>query len=82
LNAVNIPLSELRQRLDEIPMDRPVYVHCRSGQRSYNAVMALQNRGYQDVFNMSGSFLGICCYEYYQDQVTGRDRIVTEYNWN
>lgn len=81
LNAVNIPLSELRQRLDEIPMDRPVYLHCRSGQRSYNAVMALQNNGYDNVLNISGSFLGICCYEYYQDQITGRDKIVTEYNW-
>lgn len=80
LNAVNIPLSELRQRLDEIPMDRPVYLHCRSGQRSYNAVMALQNNGYDNVLNISGSFLGICCYEYYQDQITGRDKIVTEYN--
>ena len=46
INAVNIPLSELRERMDEIPKDVPVYVHCRSGQRSYNAVMALQNSGY------------------------------------
>jgi NADPH-dependent 2,4-dienoyl-CoA reductase/sulfur reductase-like enzyme/rhodanese-related sulfurtransferase len=82
INAVNIPLSELRDRLDEIPKDRPVYLHCRSGQRSYNAVMALQNLGYDNVYNVSGSFLGICCYEYYQDQVTGRKKIVTAYNFN
>jgi rhodanese-related sulfurtransferase len=82
INAVNIPLSEIRDRLDEIPKDKPVYLHCRSGQRSYNAVMALQNLGYDNVFNISGSFLGICCYEYYQDQVTGREKIVTEYNFN
>lgn len=80
-NAVNIPLSELRNRINEIPKDRPVYIHCRSGQRSYNAVMALQNRGYKNVFNVSGSFLGICYYEYYLDQVTGREKIVTEYNF-
>ncbi|MCR4431193.1 MAG: FAD-dependent oxidoreductase [Tepidanaerobacteraceae bacterium] len=80
-NAVNIPLSELRDRLDEIPKDKPVYLHCRSSQRSYNAVMALQNLGYDNVINISGSFLGICCYEYYQDQVTGREKIVTEYNF-
>lgn len=82
INAVNIPLSELRDRLDEIPKDRPVYLHCRTSQRSYNAVMALQNRGYDNVINISGSYLGICCYEYYQDQVTGRKKIVTEYNFN
>jgi Uncharacterized NAD(FAD)-dependent dehydrogenases len=81
-NAVNIPLSELRGRVDEIPRDQPVYLHCRSGQRSYNAVMALQNLGYDNVINMSGSYLGICCYEYYQDQITGREKIVTKYNFN
>lgn len=81
-NAVNIPLSEFRERLDEIPKDRPVYMHCRSSQRSYNAIMALQGLGYDNVINISGSFLGICCYEYYQDQVTGREKIVTEYNFN
>lgn len=80
-NAVNIPLSEIRERLDEIPKDRPVYLHCRSSQRSYNAIMALQNIGYDNVINISGSYLGICCYEYYQDQVTGREKIVTEYNF-
>lgn len=81
-NAVNIPLSEIRERINEIPKDKPVYLHCRSSQRSYNAAMALQNMGYDNVINISGSYLGICCYEYYQDQVTGREKIVTEYNFN
>ncbi|WP_346894713.1 FAD-dependent oxidoreductase [Clostridium sp. UBA7503] len=81
-NSVNIPLSEIRERMSEIPKDKPVYLHCRSSQRSYNAVMALQNSGYDNVINISGSYLGICCYEYYQDQVTGRAKIVTEYNFN
>lgn len=80
-NAINIPLSEIRGRINEIPKDKPVYLHCRSSQRSYNAVMALQNIGYDNVINISGSYLGICCYEYYQDQVTGREKIVTEYNF-
>lgn len=81
INAVNIPLSELRERMNEIPQDVPVYVHCRSGQRSYNAVMALQNNGYSNVYNVSGSFLGICLYEYFNDLTTGREKIVTEYNF-
>lgn len=82
INSVNIPLSEIRNRLDEIPRGRTVYLHCRSSQRSYNAVMALQNLGFDNVVNISGSYLGICCYEYYQDQITGREKIVTEYNFN
>jgi NADPH-dependent 2,4-dienoyl-CoA reductase/sulfur reductase-like enzyme/rhodanese-related sulfurtransferase len=81
INSVNIPLSELRERTDEIPKDRPVYLHCRSGQRSYNAVLALQGRGYDNVINVSGSFLGISFYEYFLDQTTDRDKIVTEYNF-
>ena len=82
INAINIPLSELRDRVDEVPKDRPIYLHCRSSQRSYNAVLALQGLGYKNVFNISGSYLGICNYEYYEDQITGRDRIVTDYNFN
>jgi len=81
VNAINIPLSELRQRLEEIPRDKPVYVHCRSGQRSYNAVKILQHSGYANVYNVSGSFLGICLYEYFKDVTTGREKIVTEYNF-
>jgi len=82
INAVNIPLTELRERLDEIPKNQPVYIHCRSAQRSYNAVMLLQNMGYDNVYNISGSYLGICYYEYFQDKVTGREKIVTNYNFN
>lgn len=80
-NAKNIPLSELRDRINEIPSDVPVYVHCRSSQRSYNAVMALRNNGYKNVINVSGSFLGICLYEYFNDTTTGRKPIVTKYNF-
>mgnify|MGYP002509664350 CR=1 FL=1 len=81
INAKNIPLSELRERINEIPMDVPVYLHCRSSQRSYNAVMALQALGYNNVYNISGSYLGISYYEYYNNQITGRNKIVTEYNF-
>jgi rhodanese-related sulfurtransferase len=79
--AVNIPLSEIRDRTEEIPKDVPVYLHCRTGQRSYNAVLALQNMGFDNVSNITGSFLGICLYEYFNDVSLGREKIVTEYNF-
>ena len=79
--AVNIPLGELRQRAGEIPKDRPVYLHCRTSQRSYNGIMALKGRGFENLYNISGSFLGISYYEYFTDVTTGRERIVTEYNF-
>ncbi len=77
--ACHIPLSELRGRMDEIPRDQPVYVHCRSGQRSYNAVLALQYQGFDQVYNISGGFLELCVYEYFTDQSTGREPIVSSY---
>lgn len=79
--AINIPLSELRNRIKEIPRDKPVYLHCRTGQRSYNATLALQNIGFDNIVNIAGSFLGLSFYEYYNDQISNRDRIVTEYNF-
>lgn len=79
--AVNIPLSEFRERLDEIPKDRPVYIHCLSSQRSYYMVRELNLRGYDNVVNISGSFLGISLYEYFTDVTTGREPIVTNYRF-
>ena len=79
--AKNVPLSELRDRLDEIPRDIPVYVHCRTSQRSYYACCYLQGRGFRNVVNLSGSFLGICLHEYFNDKTTDREPIVTGYNF-
>ncbi|MDR7810778.1 FAD-dependent oxidoreductase [Lacrimispora sp.] len=81
IGALNIPLGELRQRVSEIPHDRPVYLHCRTSQRSYNASMALKGRGFDNIINISGSFLGISYYEYFTDMTTGREKILTEYNF-
>lgn len=79
--AKNIPLSQLRERVNEIPKDVPVYLHCRTGQRSYNATLALQNLGYNNIYNVTGSFLGLSYYEYYNDKITDRESIVTNYNF-
>ncbi len=79
--AINIPLSELRDRVNEIPKDRPVYLHCRTGQRSYNAVLALQNLGFGNVVNITGSYLALSYYEYYNDIAKNRESIMTKYNF-
>lgn len=80
--AVNVPLSELRNRLGELPKDRPLYLHCRSGQRSYYACRILAARGFRDVYNIAGGFLAVCHEEYIPDRLTGRAPIVTAYNFN
>ena len=75
----NIPLSELRERVNEIPKDRIVYLQCRSGQRSYNACLLLQNLGYTNVVNVTGGILGISMYEYFNDKTKNREPILTKY---
>lgn len=52
---VNIPLDSLRERINEIPKDKPVYVHCHSGMRSYIACRILQGNGY-DCYNLAGGW--------------------------
>lgn len=79
--AKNIPLAQLRSRLSEVPSDIPVYVHCRSAQTSYFALRTLQGSGFTNVKNIAGSFLGLSCYEYFNDKTTGREPIVTKYNF-
>ena len=80
--AHNVPLSQLRGRIDEIPRDVPVYLHCRSSQRSYYAICFLQGNGYTNVINISGSYLGLSLYEYFDDLRTGRRPILTAYNFH
>jgi NADPH-dependent 2,4-dienoyl-CoA reductase/sulfur reductase-like enzyme/rhodanese-related sulfurtransferase len=54
--AVNIPLGQLRTRLDELPRDQTINVFCRSGQRSYYATRVLLQNGFE-VKNISGGML-------------------------
>ncbi len=52
--AVNIPLDELRGRLDEIPTDQPVWLFCGVGLRGYLASNILKANGYREVRNLIG----------------------------
>jgi rhodanese-related sulfurtransferase len=81
--AVNIPLNELRDRLDEIPKDKRILVYCQVGLRAYIACRILMQHGY-DAYNLSG---GYKTYEivtgkqanediYQYDRVTLQDEII------
>ena len=52
---INIPVDELRERLDEIEKDKPVYVICQSGLRSYIGTRILEGNGYT-AYNFAGGF--------------------------
>lgn len=52
--AVNIPLSQIERRLNEIPKDKPVYLYCRSGMRSKQAAKLLSRHGYNQIAQLNG----------------------------
>lgn len=66
----NIPVDELRDRLDEVEKGKPVYVICQSGLRSYIASRILAGNGY-DVYNFAGGFR-------FYDAVVNEKRLVEE----
>ncbi len=52
--AVNIPLDDMRERMREIPKDKPVYLYCGVGLRGYLASNILLQNGYKEVKNLIG----------------------------
>lgn len=71
---VNIPLDSLRERMNEIPKDKPIYVHCHSGLRSYIACRILTGNGF-DCYNLAG---GWRLYESVINEQTVPEYICTE----
>ncbi len=55
--AVLIPLGQLGERTTEIPRDKRILVHCKSGGRSARAVSQLREQGFENVWNISGGII-------------------------
>ena len=53
-DSINIPLAELRNRLQEIPTDKKVVLICDSGYTSYVASRILLQSGYSEVYSLMG----------------------------
>ena len=59
-----IPMGTIMEHLDEIPKEKKVVVHCRSGGRSGTVIQALEQKsGYTNLYNLKGGILA------YADQV-------------
>ena len=52
---VNIPVDELRERMNELEKEKPVYITCQSGLRSYLACRILSQNGFE-CYNLSGGY--------------------------
>lgn len=55
--ALSIPAAEIRERLNEIPFDKKVVLHCRRGYTSYVAARILSGYGYENVYSLCGGKL-------------------------
>jgi len=56
-NTMLIPLDQLPERLNEVPKEKKVYVICRSGNRSAQAVNLLRSKGFTNVYNVTGGMM-------------------------
>jgi NADPH-dependent 2,4-dienoyl-CoA reductase/sulfur reductase-like enzyme/peroxiredoxin family protein/rhodanese-related sulfurtransferase/TusA-related sulfurtransferase len=54
--SVNIPVDELRERLEEIPKDKKLVLFCGVGLRGYVACRVLMQQGFDEVYNLSGGY--------------------------
>jgi rhodanese-related sulfurtransferase len=54
--SINIPVDELRQRLNELPRDKTIFIYCEAGLRGYLAQRILVQSGFNNVFNLSGGY--------------------------
>lgn len=54
---INIQEHDFRDKIDELPHDKPVYVYCRSGARSGAAMRYMETAGFQEVYNLKGGIL-------------------------
>ncbi|MDD2793744.1 MAG: FAD-dependent oxidoreductase [Sediminibacterium sp.] len=54
--SINIPVDELRGRLNELPKDRDIYIYCQIGLRGYLAQRILLQNDFTRVYNISGGY--------------------------
>ena len=80
--AVNLPLREILSQKDALLKDRDIYVYCRSGHRSADAVNFLKSLGFDKVHNIEGGFIDISFNEYHKDKGNLGNSIVTNYNFD
>ena len=62
--AVNIPITEIRKRLNEIPRDKKVILSCNTGYTSYCASRILAQNGFNNVYSFMGG------YEFYKEMTS------------
>ena len=80
--AVNLPLREILEKKDSLLKNKDIYVYCRSGHRSADAVNFLKSLGFEKVHNIEGGFIDISFNEYHKDKGNLENSVVTNYNFD
>lgn len=57
VGAVNIPLSQIKQKLGQISKDKSVFLYCHSGMRSKQAGRILSKNGYNAITHLNGGMM-------------------------
>ena len=68
--AVLIPVDELRERLEELPGDKTIYVHCAVGFRAHVAVRILKGSGFERAYNVTGGWTSMSLSPHFPGAVT------------
>lgn len=71
-NAINIPIANIREKVDEIPKDKKVILFCNTGYTSYCASRILLQKGFQNVYSLMGGF------ELYKELVKNKENKIIE----
>lgn len=69
--AVNIPIAQLRNRINEVPRDKKVILFCNTGYTSYNASRILIQNGFNNVYSLCGGI------SFYKELVKDKKGILT-----
>ncbi len=54
--SVNIPIHELRNRLNELSKEKPIIIYCEVGYRSYLAIRILLQSGFNEIYELTGGY--------------------------
>ena len=66
--AINIPITEIRSRISEIPRNKKVILFCFTGYTSYNASRILLQLGFDNIYSLMGGI------EFYEQQSHNKDK--------
>ena len=54
---INVMASDFEQKIQKLDKEKPVYIYCRSGQRSNKAAQKMKELGFEEIYDLEGGIL-------------------------